>query len=335
MGRLVSAGIGQIPLFTSDCADSVVERRDWRAEEARAVSTHVDNAAEIRELRDAGKLQEVYQIAQALILCGLPYKPTDKRQITRRARLGDGSALVVTFIAAMEGVAMPYGTDRAVLHWILDRSVKGNTRFISWKTAQEFIIDVGLSKSGKNNRDLRERVQRLKGLAISVQRTSSRSEASLMLPVIRRSCLPSSIGERGERKEEIHVVSADRRSPLGIELDSEFFDEIKQFHVPVPRELINRTRNSSQLQDCVLFLYWRAFAANEESLIPWRFLRSQLWQDDKTEGRISLRFIRAIKWLRTIWPELQAEATRQGLRIAPPLNGKYLIPGTCKKFGGQ
>jgi hypothetical protein len=235
----------------------------------------------------------------------------------------------------MEGVAMPYGTDRAVLHWILDRSVKGNTRLISWKTAQEFIIDVGLSKSGKNNRDLRERVQRLKGLAISVQRTSSRSEASLMLPVIRRSCLPTSIGEREQRKEEIHSVSADRKGHLGIELDTEFFDEIRQFHVPVPRELINKTRHSSQLQDCVLFLYWRAFAANEESLIPWKFLRAQLWQDDKTEGRISLRFVRAIKWLRTIWPELQAEATRQGLRIAPPLKGRYLIPGTCKKFGGQ
>jgi hypothetical protein len=323
-----------VPLFGNDGGYGVVERRDWRAEEARAANRHIDNIVEIRGLRDAGELQGVYQVAQAFILCGLPYKPTEERQITKKARLGDGSTLVVTFIAGLAGVGMPYGADRVVLHWILDRAVKTSTRFISWKTAQEFISDVGLSKSGKNNRDLRDRLQRLKGLAISVQRTSSGSEASLMLPVIRRASLPTSVGQQGERMGEISIVLADRKSPLGIELDSEFFDELMKFHVPVPRELINKTRNSAQLQDCVLFLCWRSFAAKNESLIPWEFLRAHLWQDDKTEGRINLRFAKAIKWLKAIWPELRAEATSQGLKIAPPAGGAVPHPRCMQKVWG-
>jgi hypothetical protein len=308
---------------------SVEQKRDWRAEERRAALAHAQNAAVIRDLRDAGELKEFYQTAQALILCGLPYKPTKERQITRHARLGDGSTLTVTFVAALDGIEMPYGSDRTVLHWVLDRAVKNNKRFISWKTAQEFNDEVGLSKSGKNNQDLRKRVQRIKGLAISVQRRTSRTDVSMVLPIVRKSCLPTSIEERKARAGE-QQLPFEEQDQYGIELDTDFFEELKKYHVKVPRQLINSTRKSSQLQDCVLFLFWRSFAAQNDSLIPWAQLRQQMWHEDKTERRIKQRFAKAITWLQAAWPYLRAEARPEGLWIGPSLGSQFL-PDAEKK----
>ncbi len=315
--------------YTEEATHSL--RRDWRAENANAAVSHAGAIAEIRQLRDRGEFYEFCQTAQAIILCVLPYKPTKLRQITKKARLGNGSTLIVTFLAALDGVEMPYGTDRTVLHWIFDRAVKENTRFISWRTAQEFISDMGLSKSGKNNKDLRERVRRVKGLAISVQRTSKDTDTSLVLPIIRRSCLPASVGDVKKGHKEDPSLPDDE-TQLGVELDPDFFEELKRFHVKIPKELVTSTRRSSQLQDCVLFLYWRSFAALEESLIRWDILRLQLWHEDKTRRRIKGRFKTAIKWLKLIWPELQAEAKADGLWIAPPVDGRHFIPGTTKKI---
>jgi hypothetical protein len=59
---------------------------------------------EIAVARRLGTLSgDLYQIAQALVICGLPYLPTSKTKITRKARLGDGSIIAVTFSTALEG----------------------------------------------------------------------------------------------------------------------------------------------------------------------------------------------------------------------------------------
>jgi hypothetical protein len=97
-------------------------------------------------------------------------------------------------------------------------------------------------------------------------------------------------------------------------------------HVPVPKEIIWATRRQSQLQDLTLYLYWRSYAAENESLIPWKYLREQLWQDDTNLPRIKVRFSSAIRALQTIWPELRAEARREGLLVAPPRGRVYLTP---------
>jgi hypothetical protein len=110
----------------------------------------------------------------------------------------------------------------------------------------------------------------------------------------------------------------------GVEVDEAFFNDLMRHHVPVPEELIYSTRRQSQLQDLMLFLFWRCFAAQKESIIPWDYLVQQLWQDDSNRRRIRSRFDNAIRALRCIWPEMQASAEHRGLVVAPPLNGIYL-----------
>jgi hypothetical protein len=90
----------------------------------------------------------------------------------------------------------------------------------------------------------------------------------------------------------------------------------------------------SQIQDYVLWLHWRAFAAKEATVIPWLAVRQQLWQNDSNEARLAAVMRRAIATLRAVWPELTAEVNPKidgkrfaGLLIGPPRGGVYMFAG--------
>lgn len=111
--------------------------------------------AELRQLRDDGVLSEdLIQVAQAMVLCGLPYTSTKETHIIRKARLGDGSTVTVVFSAGLSA-EMPYGSDRTLLYWMVDKAIKSQSAFVSWETASEFLQDLGMVNSGKNRADLR------------------------------------------------------------------------------------------------------------------------------------------------------------------------------------
>lgn len=65
------------------------KRRDRQAEDSVSKDRFIGELVRLREKRDAGALGvQMTQIAQAMVLCGLPYSPTKETKIVRRARLG-------------------------------------------------------------------------------------------------------------------------------------------------------------------------------------------------------------------------------------------------------
>jgi len=177
---------------------------------------------------------------------------------------------------------------------------------------------MGMQQGGKNRRDLRERYLRIRGLTIGVERSDGRTNDSQIMPVIRRSYLPSSISPHvdghGIRKQTAEVGDAD----LGLEIDPSFFEELVAHPVVVPAEIIRATRGKPQLQDMVLSSIG-VVAARSTPLIPWRELRMQLWQADTNLPRIRARFASAIRALQTLWPELRASAESKGSLLGRPL----------------
>ena len=298
--------------------------RDRKVEDHLSKTRQAASLAKVRIDRDAnGGEEEIFQVAQALILCGLPYDKTDQTKITRSARLADGSVVDVTFSTGLKA-GMPYGSDRSLLHFLFDKAVKNDSRFVSWETATEFLQMMNMAQGGKNRRDLRQRFLRIRSLTIGVERTTQYGTTADLMPVIRHSHLPTSVDVRAERRgQSLLPIGSD--VVFGVELDPAFFADLKRYHVPTPAAIIRTTRNKSQLQDLMLWLHWRCYAANKSSLIKWEYLRMQLWQDDKTSRRIKVRFAEAITALRIIWPELQAEALKTGLMVGPPLRGRYLL----------
>ncbi len=297
--------------------------RNYRKEEAAAQTSLFDAMSDFRAERRSGVSHELVQIAHALILCGLPYRPTDATRHVRLSRAADGSLVRVTFHAVgtdREGnpIPMAYGSDRTLLHWCVDRAIKLKSNFVPLANATDFMRDVGQKSTGPNYARLRAAYQRVSAMAIVVERFGS-TEGRNITPIMRNSRLPNSIKPRENTAEPID-------GPVGIQFDQEFFNEFMRNHVPFPWAMLRSLNQKPQMQDYIVFLHWRSFAAKTTSLIPWDILREQLWQDDSNPRRIRTRFVEAIKILKVAWPELNAAAETKGLSIGPPHKGAHLIP---------
>ncbi|MDQ2841554.1 MAG: hypothetical protein M3Y72_11055 [Acidobacteriota bacterium] len=346
-------------------------KRNYAAEERRAQISLFSDFERLIDQRQSGDIA-VWQVALCLILCGLPYDETPERSVTRRARLADGSWLMVRFTATGERlerdargeplidrttgkekitqIPLPFGADRGPLHFLINKAVlqakelerqgleTADARFVEWEKASEYLDEMRLAPGGKNRRDLRARLERIKYCAITVTRTSRGTDETLMAPVFSRTRLPRSLEWSRSCPTQVEIIPADTAPPImGVEFSRDFFEEFLRNHMPVPVELLRATMGRSQIQDYVLWLYWRAFAAKKDTLIPWRSVREQLWQNDSNEARLYAVMRRAIGTLRAVWPQLRAEVNPKhfgpdeeravGLLIGPPRDGLYMFDG--------
>lgn len=311
--------------------------RNRAAERASALGKQALRLGQLVDDRNTGKLgEEVIKIAQAILLCTLPYSASDETIITRKARLGDGSTLSVTFSAGIPGVKLPFGADRKLLAWILDRAITSGSPSIGWESAWEYQQEMGLSRSGKNNRDLRERFLRISGLNVNIQRKDSTSVAGKNYSIIERYYLPASIrGKHSDNDAQGQLSIVEPRIPYEVSINPTLFDDIRKHHVVVPRSLWSQTKGNSQVQDLLLWLYCRCYAAQSESVIPWASLADQFPQDSNRR-RMREHARQAIKMLRHLWPGCRVEAIEAGIwvdRATQPLLLDDPSKGRIRRLG--
>ena len=264
---------------------------------------------------------DILQLAQIFCFCSLPYRPSAERQISHTARLGDGSTVEVVFTAMRPGVPIAYGNDRMLLYWLVDKAIREETSYIPWEHAAEYLRASKQGDGGKNGKLLRERFRRIASTAITVVRKASGTEEQIVMPIIRRMALPTSISGL---RDELEIFNR-RKVTLGVQFDDGFVKDFMTHRVPVLRSLVVATQARLQMQDYMFFLIWRSYSAASESVIPWDRLREQFWGSDTNLSRIRLRFREAISLIRTAWPELRAEARPGGLWIAPPQHGNQFV----------
>ena len=302
-----------------------VEKRDYKEEDKAAQLSLYGDMADYRVLRNSGMSPQLVQIAQCMILCGLPYRATAETKIQRIARTGDDSLVRVSFHALGEDIdgnpiPMPFGADRTLLHFGIDLAIKLKSRFVRLDNPTEYLRATGKTLTGPNYARLRETIRRLSGLSIVVERFTpgkhGHDETRQTLPILEAAHIPSRLS-----KDTATSIDA----PPGLRFGEHFFNEINQYHVPFPWELLCKLEQKPQMQDIILNLHRRSFAAKKTSTIPWVNLRQQIWHDDSNTRRIRVRFADAILLLKAAWPELNAEATSRGLVIGPPRNGKHLF----------
>ena len=193
-------------------------------------------------------------MAQALILCSIPHRPTTETKIVREARLGDGSTLLVTFSAVGGGVAMPYGADANLLHWLIDRAIREKSSFVSFRSASQYLTETGKTDGGPNIRDLTERLRRLSGLVINVQRQGENSDLSATIPVISKAHLPkTSTGFSDATQQELPGVEK-----YGVQLSDSFFRDMLEHHLAFPRELCSLYRRAEHRSSRTSYSGWWA-----------------------------------------------------------------------------
>ena len=273
---------------------------------------------QVRDLRE-GKPHKLIMIANSLVLCGLPYRPTQAVKVVRNAKTGSGQTRVTFHALGTDEsgahIAMARGTDRTYLHWAIDRAIKLKNRFVPFESGREFFDDMELTACGKNYAALRDTQRRLSGLGIVVERFTDLEERVIM-NVFCQSRLPKSVAP--------NLVSFD--GPMGILFDENFFKEVSVNPVPFLLPLLRTLGKKPQMQDYALYLHHRSYAAGSSSLVPWAMLRDQLWQEDSNPRRMRVRMEEAIGLLKVAWPQLNAACTGRGLVIGPPSNHEHLIP---------
>jgi hypothetical protein len=302
-------------------------KRNYREEEEDSQLALFNVMADYRVQRNSGISPRLVQIAKALILCGLPYRSTTETRIERMTREADGTFVRVTFYALArdlkgDPIPMPFGSDRTLLHFGIDRAIKLKSSFVSIDNPTEYLLALGKTLSGANYTALRESVRRLSGLSVVVERfapgKSGHDETRQTLPVLEAAYIPS-------RLEKDNDTSKSPEMPCGLRFGEHFFNEINQHHVPFPWELLCKLSAKPQIQDIILNLHRRSFACKTTTTVTWEHLRNQMWHDDSNRCRIRERFQKAIVLLKTAWPELNAEARSRGLLIGPPHGGKHLF----------
>lgn len=302
------------------------KRRDYAAERAAAKLRRSEKIAKVMQLRHENLLgREMFQMSQAFIACSvMPYSPTTERQIGHTARLAD-STLTVTLTAGLKGVALPYGADRTLLYLIFDEAVKTNSRFISRENIAALLRDLGIANSGQNRDILEARLERLAGAIIGVQRSNEMSHLAdtKITRMFSRTLLPKRSGATDKHPPE--VVPEEYRGKTGMLLSEEVFADLQKYHVAVPTEVIKLLRDKPQMLDISLFLYWRSFAAQSETLIPWDALREQLGHADSNPRRLRETVKAACQMWKTIWPEFNCGTNCEGLVIRPPRRGRQLL----------
>lgn len=289
--------------------------RDYKAERRTAVKKAADRVVELAVARHDQTLGDEYiKLAQALILCTLPYSPTAETRIVRRARLGDGSYLTVTFAAITEGVGMPYGADRKLLHWIIDKAIRADDPYVPWSSATEFQREMGIQQSGRANRQLRERFARIAGLVIQIKRPKSDGTGLDTFPIIAKSYLPNSIAPKTIDSESQQTLP-EMGERYGVLLHGPLFEDLKRHKAVMPRRLWLELDGPTPVQDLVLWLFYRCYSAASETVIPWNALQEQFPTDDSNPNRLKQHTRTAIKTLKALWPGVKVEALQQGILV--------------------
>ena len=287
-------------------------KRDYRAEREAARLRTTDRVADLAVARKDQTLGDEYiKLAQAMILCTLPHSATRETKITRRARLGDGSTLAVTFSATADGISLPYGADRKLLFWLLDRAIRLDSAFIPWTSAAEYQREVGLEKGGRTNKQLKERFSRISGLVISISRKGTEATALETFPVIARSYLPNSIKSSSSDQPSFPEMG----NRYGVLLHAPLFEDIKKHNTVMPRRLWLEIKGPTPVQDLVFWLFYRCYAAASETIIPWKSLNDQFPQEDSNPYRLRQHARKAIKLLKVLWPEAQLREVPNGIWV--------------------
>lgn len=288
--------------------------RDRKAEATRAKAKLATRVGDLAVARHDGSLGDDHiKLAQVLIMCSLPHSQTDKQQIVRKARLGDGTYLTVTFSSMLSGVPLPFGRDRKLLAWIFDRAIRSDSPFVGWSAANEYQREMGLPEGGRSNKQLQERFQRIAGLGLAIERQRDGVTETIGYKVLAQSRLPKSITGR--------TVDANQRplpgmeEGLGIRLTAELFNDIRRHNYALPRLLWQTLTGPSQIQDIALWLFVRCYAAASETVIPWSALQEQFGAEDSNPWRIRARAKDAIRVLGTLWPETAITEDVDGIRV--------------------
>lgn len=237
-----------------------------------------------KEVERLRKQREALRLARTIALACLPKRRTKQRDLVRILRLGSTSWVKVTYSAPVDG-ELPFGDDRFVLAGVIHLAIQNRSPMVDFGTAGALLKMFDINRGERAYQLLRERFQRLEGLAISIKMTASREalddpKAEYRVKrefVFMDSALPSNQELRDGTADEIQLplftyneLEGCDIPRYGVVLSPQTWSFIKdpkqQFLVPI--HLLKHFVNNPTGWDYLVFLVHRCGSAQSTSKVP-------------------------------------------------------------------
>lgn len=282
-----------------------------------------------------GEEQELLVAAQALILCGLPFKPLvddSGRPVThykRTARTPRGTVSLIV-AAADPDIPLPYGKDRAVLAWLQTKAKRQGNPKVEWTSAREFFDLFGLSDAGPVYKQFRDTWRRLGNVVFTIEISNDGGSKGRLIPLLEEWDLPSTKDLRAEAAGQARLPGLQK----SVTLSPTLWKHLQASAIPLRMEVMRHFQNEPKAWDFVALICYQSWLCerskkggyNSVERIAWKDLAEQLGTMDKDESRLRNTLRKILSKLKQIWPECQAELERGGvLVVKPPINAIHPV----------
>ena len=307
--------------------------RSFHAEKTRAQSRHLEQIIQIREASEDGSLgrgrtaKEWLMVAQALVDCPLPFRPTAERQVSRRTR-SRGSFITITYTALRPEIALPTASDSRLLHWLLNKVVQGSlqatqdgsmpNRRVEWNSAYEYLTCVGKTLCAENYKDLRSSFARISGLGITIEIEDAFRSSGRIIPFLESWELPKSLDETSRNER------SNFKPDYGVALSEPIVAAALDHFVAIPIVVWRLLKGRPLKGALLLWAFKRAYAADSCSVVPWDRLRVQLGITDTNPRRLKQLMKETATLLRTMWPGSRMKIVESGVQFS-----RYVSPFTA------
>lgn len=282
-----------------------------------------------------GEDQELLVAAQALILCGLPYKPLldeSGRPMThykRTARTAKGTVSLIV-AAADPDIPLPYGKDRAVLAWLQTKAKRQNNPTVTWNSASEFFKLFDLDEGGRQHTAFKDTWRRLGNAVFTIEVETDTRTKGRLIPLLEEWDLPTTKDRRKEASGQAHLPGFH----YFVTLSPTLWKHLQESSVPMRLEVMRHFLNEPKAWDFVALICYRSWLCERSknggypaiARISWKDLMEALGTVDKDERRLRTSLRQILLKLKKIWPECQTELERGGtLVIKPPINAIHPV----------
>ena len=225
--------------------------------------------------------------ARSIALAWLPRTKTTEHMVCRELQLGTGFKIRVTYTAA-GGSKMPFGEDRFVLAGIQDLAVRQNSARVNFENVGDLLKEFGLSRSGTQYRDLRQRLNRLKGLNVDIELIDGADHlhdrvVGVGMRVIEEWAMPTRRRLAAEGKGQLTLSE----SPYYVQISQQLMNYLRspENQLLVRMDLLKKFINRPLGWDYLVFLAHRCGAARSRSMVPHSVLMEMFKSGRQSDSR--------------------------------------------------
>lgn len=250
-----------------------------------------------------------------LVATTLPHSRSEDNEFTRSSGLYDLCLLTP------RRVGLPFGRyPRLVFVWIITEAVRRRTPLLYLPpTFSQFAEELGITpSSGPKGTlvQLREQLHRLVNVTFSCLGNAS-PESQLALA-------PAFYEGGGIHPVKRYLLwwdepRPDRANPSFLLLNEDFYQEVLAHPIPVSLEVLSAFRSPLEM-DLYMWFTWRSFRSlrlQRPEPISWPALKNQFGADYTEERSFRYNFLRAVKQVLKVYPEIRVRSTRRGLILHP------------------